>query len=176
VLCCHVEVEDDPPTEESYQMSNKFRNNSELEQVKRPNPYNWWWWWFIKRVWILLVGIWEYSNTFEKNKIRINFWEWEICRVVRRFYLLWYSHGKTDDVLTKTERRVSIIALMMEAVYTSETSVHFNVTTRRYIPEDSIHTRRRENLKSHTIIPSAVQHRQNPLELISFISLLRNCL
>jgi hypothetical protein len=30
-----------------------------------------------------------------------------------------------------------IIALMMEAVRTSETSIHFNVTTRRYIPEDS---------------------------------------
>jgi len=43
------------------------------------------------------------------------------------------------------------IALMMEAVRTSETSVNFNVTTRRYIPEDSkLHTRRRENLKSHT--------------------------
>jgi hypothetical protein len=27
-------------------------------------------------------------------------------------------------------------ALMMEAVHTSETSVNFNVTTRRYIPED----------------------------------------
>jgi hypothetical protein len=32
----------------------------------------------------------------------------------------------------------------------SETSVNFIVTTRRYIPEDSkLHTRRRENLKSH---------------------------
>jgi hypothetical protein len=30
-----------------------------------------------------------------------------------------------------------IIALMMEAVRTSEMSVSFNVTTRRYIPEDS---------------------------------------
>jgi hypothetical protein len=39
---------------------------------------------------------------------------------------------------------------MIEAVRTSETSVHFNVTTRRYIPVDSkLHTRRRENLKSH---------------------------
>jgi hypothetical protein len=28
-----------------------------------------------------------------------------------------------------------IIALMMEAVHTSETSVYFNETTRRYIPE-----------------------------------------
>jgi hypothetical protein len=30
-----------------------------------------------------------------------------------------------------------IIALMIEAVRTSETSAKFNVTTRRYIPEDS---------------------------------------
>jgi hypothetical protein len=36
------------------------------------------------------------------------------------------------------------------AVLTSETSVNFNVTTRRYIPEDSkLHTRRRESLKYH---------------------------
>jgi hypothetical protein len=30
----------------------------------------------------------------------------------------------------------SIIAVMMEAVRISETSPHFNVTTRRYIPDD----------------------------------------
>jgi hypothetical protein len=43
-----------------------------------------------------------------------------------------------------------VIALMMEAVRTSETSVNFNVTTWRYIPEDSkLHTRCRENPKSH---------------------------
>jgi hypothetical protein len=35
-------------------------------------------------------------------------------------------------------------------VRNSETSVNFNVTTQRYIPEDSkLHTRRRENLKSY---------------------------
>jgi hypothetical protein len=33
-------------------------------------------------------------------------------------------------------RTVYIITLMMEAVRTSETSVNFNVITRRYIPED----------------------------------------
>jgi hypothetical protein len=38
------------------------------------------------------------------------------------------SHGVID-------RR--LIALMMEAIHTAETSVTFNVTTRRYIPEDS---------------------------------------
>jgi hypothetical protein len=44
----------------------------------------------------------------------------------------------------------SIIALMMEVASTSETSVNFYQTTRRYNPEDShLNTRRRENLKSH---------------------------
>jgi hypothetical protein len=39
----------------------------------------------------------------------------------------------------------------MEAVHTSDTSVHLiNVTTQRYISEASkLHTRRREDLKSH---------------------------
>jgi hypothetical protein len=45
------------------------------------------------------------------------------------------------------------IALMMEAVRTSEMSVNFNVTTQRYIPEESkLHTRRRESLKSYLVI------------------------
>jgi len=38
----------------------------------------------------------------------------------------------------------------MEAVHTSETSVYFNETTRRSIPESyNFHIRRRENLKFH---------------------------
>jgi hypothetical protein len=43
-------------------------------------------------------------------------------------------------------------SLMMEAVRTSETSVD-NYFSRQYIPEDNseLHTRRRENMKSHTI-------------------------
>jgi hypothetical protein len=44
----------------------------------------------------------------------------------------------------------AIIALMIEIVSISETSVYINETTRRSIPETShIHTRRRKNLKSH---------------------------
>jgi hypothetical protein len=41
-------------------------------------------------------------------------------------------------------------SLMMEVARTSETSVD-NYFTRQYIPEDNseLHTRRRENLKSH---------------------------
>jgi hypothetical protein len=49
-----------------------------------------------------------------------------------------------------SEMLTTTIALMKEAVITSETSINFNLTTLRYIPEDSkLHTRRRENLKSH---------------------------
>jgi hypothetical protein len=46
----------------------------------------------------------------------------------------------------------SLIALIMEAARTSETSVD-NYFTRQYIPEDKsgLHTRRRENFKSHII-------------------------
>jgi hypothetical protein len=45
---------------------------------------------------------------------------------------------------------LSLIALMMEAVRTSETPVDIQLRTRKYIPEDAeLHTRRRENLKSH---------------------------
>jgi hypothetical protein len=41
------------------------------------------------------------------------------------------------------------IALMMEAVITSETSINFCQTIRRNNPEDNhLHTRRRENLRS----------------------------
>jgi hypothetical protein len=45
------------------------------------------------------------------------------------------------------------IALMMEAACTSETSAG-NYFTQQYIPEDKseLHTRRRENLKSHIFL------------------------
>jgi hypothetical protein len=46
----------------------------------------------------------------------------------------------------------SIIALMMEAVRTSEVSVNVYETTRRNVPEDSqLHIRRRENIKCHIL-------------------------
>jgi hypothetical protein len=50
----------------------------------------------------------------------------------------------------------AMIALMMEAASTSETSVNLYQTTRRNYPEDShLHTRHRENLKSHLITASS---------------------
>jgi hypothetical protein len=56
-----------------------------------------------------------------------------------------------------------IIALMIEAARTSETSVDIQLRTRQYIPEDSeLHTRRRENLKSHLIFTSICVSYQLP--------------
>jgi predicted enzyme involved in methoxymalonyl-ACP biosynthesis len=50
----------------------------------------------------------------------------------------------------RTTSIISAIIVLMTVVRTSETSNNFNATTRRYIPEDSkLHTRHRENLKSH---------------------------
>jgi hypothetical protein len=51
---------------------------------------------------------------------------------------------------------------MMEAVRNSETSLHFNDTTRRSIPEGChLHTRRRENLKSHDALSSSFYTESN---------------
>jgi hypothetical protein len=49
-----------------------------------------------------------------------------------------------------------IRAMVVEAVNTSATSVGFNVTTRRSVPEESryLNTRRRENLKFHSEVLS----------------------
>jgi hypothetical protein len=48
------------------------------------------------------------------------------------------------------------IALMMETVSTSETSVSFYQTTWRNVPEDShLYIRHRENLKSHLLAPAS---------------------
>jgi hypothetical protein len=59
-----------------------------------------------------------------------------------------------DSLLGKSALRTAsirvMIVLMMEAVHASETSVYFNETIRRYIPEDyQLHTRRRENMNFH---------------------------
>jgi hypothetical protein len=65
--------------------------------------------------------------------------------------------NNVSQVHTASIIRAIIIALMEEAVRTSETSVNFNVTTRHYIPEDSkLYTCHHENLKPH-IIPDSLK-------------------
>jgi len=54
--------------------------------------------------------------------------------------------------LLVVNRRFIVIALMMEALRTSETSAYYRETTRHYIPEGCLpHTHRRENLKCHNV-------------------------
>jgi hypothetical protein len=61
--------------------------------------------------------------------------------------VFWQKLADISEVLA-----TSIIALMMEAESTFETSVNFYRTTRSNIPEDShLCSRRRENLKSHLL-------------------------
>jgi hypothetical protein len=100
--------------------------------------------WILERLaggveWIQLSqdrGRWQaIVNTVMNMKFRV-FWDVVPC-----------SHVEVDRLFG------GAIALMMEALHTSETSVNFNVTTRRYIAEDSkLRTRRRKNLKSHTVM------------------------
>jgi hypothetical protein len=76
---------------------------------------------------------------YTKMKFRV-FWDIALCSIIgmdRRFRGAYFLHHQGDKY--------------MEAVRTSETSVHSNETTRRYIPEDSILHTRRENLKSHKV-------------------------
>jgi hypothetical protein len=62
-----------------------------------------------------------------------------------KFRVLW---GLLPCSQIDVDRR--FVALMLEAVRTSETSVNIYLTTRQYIPEDcELQTRYRENLKSH---------------------------
>jgi hypothetical protein len=67
--------------------------------------------------------------------------------------------------------------LMMEAARTSETSLNFYQTTRRYNPEDShLHTRRRENLKSNGNEPYSIAKGGEFLEQLSEYQLLKRTL
>jgi hypothetical protein len=64
------------------------------------------------------------------------------CRVLN-----WMSTDVSEVLVASVIR-----ALMIETASTSETSVDIQLT-RQYIPEDSeLHTRRRENLKSHVFV------------------------
>jgi hypothetical protein len=64
-----------------------------------------------------------------------------------------------------------IIVLMMEAARTSETSVDILLRTLQYIPEDSgLHTRCRENLKSHNSVQCLTTGFRYPAEAKKFSS------
>jgi hypothetical protein len=61
-----------------------------------------------------------------------------------------------------------LLTLKMEAICSSETSVHTR-STRRYIPEDGVlHSHRRENLKSYTSYDRTIlnPHKQQVDEVV----------
>jgi hypothetical protein len=63
-----------------------------------------------------------------------------LTAVSMKFRVVWHVVLCGHDEVNRRFRGVlppSCIALMMEAVRTSETSVNFKMTTWRYIPEDS---------------------------------------
>jgi hypothetical protein len=104
---------------------------------------------YSKKKLTIIVGAETYILlTFAQITVELTFrvfWYIAPCNLVevdRRFTDAYCLHYQGDE----------FIYLMMEAVRTYETSVNINVTTRRYIPEDSkLHIRRRENLKSHIL-------------------------
>jgi hypothetical protein len=58
----------------------------------------------------------------------------------------------TDVSEVRAASIIGAMMMMMEAARTSEKSVDIQLSTLQYIPEDSeLHTRRRENLKSHIV-------------------------
>jgi hypothetical protein len=60
--------------------------------------------------------------------------------------VVWPILADVSEELTAS----TIIALIMEAISSYETSVNIYQTSRHNIPEDCrLHTRRRDNLKSH---------------------------
>jgi hypothetical protein len=76
--------------------------------------------------------------------------------VISKLYVTEHTHMNCYAVrvfynLEMTAFWDKFIALMMEAVRTSETSVYFNNTTLHYIPEDcDLNNLRREENKSYT--------------------------
>jgi hypothetical protein len=106
---------------------------------------------------------------FMKSSI---FWDITPCsqlKVNRRFGETWRLHLQCQRIRRKRNQRENLFCLppefrlvscsdysstlKMEAVCSSETSVDFQRTTRRYIPQDrTLHNHRCENLKSYTVI------------------------
>jgi hypothetical protein len=93
------------------------------------------------------------SNVFRfSNKLVIHF---NMHRIT--YYSSFWSYKRTSICYCYISRKLFahglFIVLMVEAIRTSETSVYFNETIRRCIPESRhIRTRRRENLKSHQFL------------------------
>jgi hypothetical protein len=80
-------------------------------------------------------------------------------RTVAKYYFNLLKPFAQHPTASVIRAMIQAVDLMMEAVSVSETSVNFYQTTRRIISEDShLHTRRRENLKSHYLTKLTVKY------------------
>jgi hypothetical protein len=109
-----------------------------------------------------LPAYWKLENKCFKDSSSLDDSGWKFRQVQTRFLCVWV-HLKVCDIYSRVLPLISadspalaasvlrVRTLMMEAVRASEASVD-NRFTRQCNPEDSSehHTRRRENLKSHT--------------------------
>jgi hypothetical protein len=78
-------------------------------------------------------------------------WRWLSSGMLHR--VVWYWPAFQRCLLLPSSERWELVALMANAVSTLETSVNIYQSTWRSIPEDShLHTRRREDLKSHLAV------------------------
>jgi hypothetical protein len=87
------------------------------------------------------------SLTIHHSKIILPLWRWQLSGILRRvvsWKLTDVSEMRTDPIIR---------TMTIETVSTSETSINFYETTQRNIREGChLHTRLRENLKSHHMI------------------------
>jgi hypothetical protein len=83
-------------------------------------------------------GIWHHVDPVKLNDVSVE----RIASIFSRLLLPAHAGSSLADFST----------LKMEAIRSSETSVHFRRSTRRHIPEDGIlHSHHCENLKSYKI-------------------------
>jgi hypothetical protein len=87
------------------------------------------------------------------DEFELNLVEMIYFKCCRENFILDYKLLITEHFLLSKMAVFWVVAMMMKAASISETSVNFHQTTRCNNPEDShLHTRRRENLKYHSLL------------------------
>jgi hypothetical protein len=73
----------------------------------------------------------------DMNQTKMYYLRFQILTTARVKFRVFWDVAPCSHVEVHRRFREDLIVLMTEALRTSETSVSFNVTTRRYIPKDS---------------------------------------
>jgi hypothetical protein len=160
----------------------EFSCNTRMEPQKSPHRRD-----SDRRMLVLIMISWccfNSSNTlFMKSTIFLNITQCSPLKVNRRFggkYLLHLQGRRISRARTSVKAVIATCfyagsclayssTLKMVAICSSETSVDFQRSTRRYIPEDStLHNHRCENLKSYFI---SLLNQPVRIAMLSYIAL-----